>query len=411
MFFNRAVATPLRSIPSFAASRAMSTQSVYILGASRTPIGAKDGVFATLTAPELGTAAVKHVLDKAGVKADRVEEIYFGNVVQAGVGQSPARQVGIASGLPVGADATTINKVCASGLKSITLAAQNIQLGQRGVMIAGGMESMSNAPFLSPRKPPAFGHYETKDSLVVDGLFDVYNKFPMGNCAEHTAKELGITREQQDDFCELSYNRAQNSWANGLFNDEIAPVTVKTRKGDVVITEDEDYKKLLKDKFRSIRSVFIKDGTVTAANASTLNDGAAAVVLASGDVVEKEGLKPLAKILSYADAAVQPIDFPTAPTVAVPIALERAGLTKDDIDLWEFNEAFSVVPVATEKVLGISLDKINIKGGAVALGHPIGASGARIVATLIHALKPGQKGVAAICNGGGAATAMVIERV
>ncbi|GMK60050.1 hypothetical protein CspeluHIS016_0902670 [Cutaneotrichosporon spelunceum] len=391
--------------------RSMSTQSVYILGAQRTPIGAKDGSLASVSAAELGATAVTAALAKAGVKPERVEEIYMGHVVQAGTGQSPARQVGIKAGLPLSADATTINKVCASGMKSISLSAQGIQLGQRGLTVAGGMESMSQAPFLTQRHLPGFGHYEVKDSLVVDGLFDVYNKFPMGNCAEHTAAQLNITREQQDDFCESSYNRAQEAWAQGLFAEEIAPVTVKTRKGEVVVKEDEDYKKLLKDKFRGIRSVFIKDGTVTAANSSTLNDGAAAVVLASEEVVQKEGYKPIAKILGYADAAAAPIDFPTAPTLAVPKALEAAGVSKDDIALWEFNEAFSVVGVAAEKVLGLDHSIVNTRGGAVAMGHPIGCSGTRIIVTLIHALKPGQKGVAAICNGGGAATAMVIERL
>jgi acetyl-CoA C-acetyltransferase len=267
--------------------------------------------------------------------------------------------------------------------------------------------------FLTARKLPAFGHYESKDSLVVDGLYDVYNKFPMGNCAEHTAKQLGITRQEQDDHCISSYERAEDAWAKGLFKEEITPVTVKTRKGDVVVSEDEDYKKLLKTKFRDIKPVFVRDGTgsVTAANSSTLNDGAAAVVLASGEIVEQEGLKPIAKILGYADAAAAPIDFPTAPTLAVPKALKAAGVTKDDIALWEFNEAFSVVAVAAEKVLGLDRSIVNTRGGAVALGHPIGCSGTRIIVTLIHALKPGQKGVAAICNGGGAASAMVIERL
>lgn len=388
------------------------SQSVYILSASRTPIGSINGSLATLTAPELGVVAVKHAISKSGLGPERVEEIYMGNVVQAGVGQSPARQVGIAAGIPESTDATTINKVCASGMKAITLASQAIQLGQRDVMIAGGMESMSKAPFLVPRQNPAFGHLEAKDSLVSDGLFDVYNKFPMGNCAEHTAAQHNISRDEQDDHCLSSYERAENSWKNGLFDEEIAPVTVKTRKGDVVVKEDEEYKKLLKEKYRGLKPVFKKDGgTVTAANASTLNDGASAVVLVGGDVVEKEGLKPLAKILGYADAACAPIDFPTAPTLAVPKALKAAGVTQDEIALWEFNEAFSVVVCAAEKVLGLSREKINVKGGAVALGHPIGSSGSRVVVTLVHALKKGEKGVAAICNGGGAATAIVIERL
>ncbi|WVQ71171.1 hypothetical protein IAR50_000696 [Cryptococcus sp. DSM 104548] len=388
----------------------MSNQ-VFILSASRTPIGAKDGALATVSAPQLGVTAVKHAIAKAGLEPKRIEELYIGNVVQAGVGQSPARQVGIGAGIPESSDATTINKVCASGLKAIMLASQNIQLGQRGVMVAGGMESMSQAPFLLPRNNPPFGAITAQDSLVTDGLFDVYNKFPMGNCAEHTAKQLDISREAQDDFALSSYTRAEQAWAANAFEDEIAPVTVKGRKGDVVVKEDEDYKKLLKEKFRSIRPVFQKDGTVTAANASTLNDGASAVVLASGDVVEKEGLKPIAKILGYADAACAPIDFPTAPTLAVPLALKHAGLTQEDIALWEFNEAFSVVGIAASKVLGIPAEKINVKGGAVALGHPIGSSGCRIVVTLVHALKKGEKGVAAICNGGGAASAIVVERL
>ncbi|KAL7423752.1 hypothetical protein Q5752_001335 [Cryptotrichosporon argae] len=389
----------------------MSQQSVFILGASRTPIGSHNGALASVSAPQLGVVAVKHALGKAGVAPERVEEIYMGNVVQAGVGQSPARQVGIGAGLPESTDATTINKVCASGMKAITLASQAIQLGQRSIMVAGGMESMSQAPFLVPRKLPAFGGFQTQDSLVSDGLHDVYNNFAMGNCAEHTAKKHQISREAQDDHCLSSYTRAEEAWAAGLFKDEIAPVTVKGRKGDTVVDEDEDYKKLIKDKYRGLRGVFQKDGTVTAANASSLNDGASAVVLASGDIVEKEGLKPLAKILGYADAACAPIDFPTAPTLAVPLALKHAGVEQSEIALWEFNEAFSVVACAAESVLGLDRSIVNVRGGAVALGHPIGSSGSRIVVTLIHALKPGQKGVAAICNGGGAATAIVVERL
>ncbi|KAI9634547.1 Thiolase, N-terminal domain-containing protein, partial [Dioszegia hungarica] len=384
---------------------------VFILAASRTPIGSINGVLASVKAPELGIAAVKHAVERAGIKADRVEEVYLGNVVQAGVGQSPARQVVIGAGMPDSVDATTINKVCASGLKSVMLASQNIKLGVRGVMVAGGMESMSNAPFLLPRTNPAFGHVQAQDSLVTDGLFDVYNKFAMGNCAEHTASKLSISREDQDDHCLSSYTRAAESWGQGLFADEIAPVTIKGKKGDVVVKEDEEYKKFIKEKYRGLKSVFIKEGTVTPANASSLNDGASAVVLASGSVVEKEGLKPIAKILGFADAACAPIDFPTAPTLAVPAALKAAGVSQDDIALWEFNEAFSVVACAAEKVLKLDRSIVNVRGGAVALGHPIGSSGCRILVTLIHALKPGQKGVAAICNGGGAASAMVIERL
>lgn len=391
----------------------MSLQSnpVYILSASRTPIGSLGGSLSSLTAPQLGVTAVKHAIEKSGLSADKIEEVYLGNVVSAGVGQSPARQVGIAAGIPNTSDATTINKVCASGLKAIMFATQNIQLGVRDVMVAGGFESMSNAPFLVPRKNPFYGNMTAKDSIVSDGLFDVYNQVAMGVCAEHTAEKHQITREQQDDFCLDSYTRAEESWKNGLFDAEIAPVTIKGKKGDTIVKEDDDFKGLLKEKFRGIKSPFKQGGSVTAANSPGLNDGGAAVVMASKAAIEKNGSKPLARILAYADAACDPMDFPTAPTLAVPKVLEAAGLTKDDIDLWEFNEAFSVVGVAAEKILGLDHSKVNIRGGAVALGHPIGASGCRIVVTLIHALKPGQKGVAALCNGGGAASAIVIERL
>lgn len=389
-----------------------SQQQVYIVGASRTPIGSIGGSLSTLTAPQLGVVAVKHALERAGVEPKRVEEVYMGNVVQAGVGQAPARQVVIGAGMPDSTEATTVNKVCASGMKAIMQASQSIQLGQRSVMVAGGMESMSNAPFLLPRRNPVFGAVKAADSLENDGLFDVYNKFAMGNCGDNTASKLSITREQQDDHALSSYTRAEESWASGAFKDEIAPVTVKGRKGDTVVAEDEDYKKLIKDKFRGLKPAFNKEnGTVTAANASTLNDGASAVVLASGDVVEKEGLKPIARILGYADAATAPIDFPTAPTLAVPLALKQAGVSQDEIALWEFNEAFSVVACAAEKVLGLPREKVNVRGGAVALGHPIGSSGSRIVVTLVHALKIGEKGCAAICNGGGGASAIVVEKL
>ncbi|EIW72878.1 acetyl-CoA C-acetyltransferase [Tremella mesenterica] len=388
------------------------SHKVYIVSGSRTPIGSLNGSLSSLTAPQLGIVAVKDALKKAGVTPEKVGEVYMGNVVQAGVGQSPARQVGIGAGIPESTDATTINKVCASGMKAIMLAAQNIQLGVTDIMVAGGMESMSNAPFLVPRKNPAFGTLQAKDSLEVDGLWDVYNQFLMGNCAEHTASKHSVSREEQDDHCLSTYTRAEEAWAAGAYDAEIAPVTIKGKKGDTVVKEDEEYKKLIREKFRSLKGAFKKEnGTVTPANSSSLNDGASAVVLASDEAVEKEGLKPMARILGYADAACAPIDFPTAPTLAVPKALKAAGLSKDDIDLWEFNEAFSVVVCAAEKVLGLDRSKVNVRGGAVALGHPIGSSGSRIVVTLIHALKPGQKGCAAICNGGGAASAIVVERL
>lgn len=341
-----------------------------------------------------------------------VDEVYFGQVIQAGAGQSPARQVMLGAGIPESTDATTINKVCASGMKSIMLAAQSMQLGTNDCMIAGGMESMSQAPRLYPRQPVGYGHVESQDSLVVDGLFDVYNKFPMGNCAEHTAKKYEITREQQDDHAIESYKRVEKAYAEGKFDVELCPVTVKTRKGDVIVKEDEEPKKVMYDKIRGLRPAFVRDasGTVTAANSSKLNDGASAVILMTESKMNALGLKPIARILSFADAAASPIDFPTAPTLAIPKALEMAGVAQEDVSLFELNEAFSVVVRAAEKIMNVAPEKINVQGGAVALGHPIGSSGCRIVVTLAHQLQPGQIGVAGVCNGGGAASAMVIQR-
>lgn len=336
----------------------------------------------------------------------------MGNVVQAGVGQSPARQAGLRAGLPNSTDATTINKVCASGMKSIILGSQQIQLGVHDVVVAGGMESMSNAPFLINRQNPAFGHGSLIDSVQHDGLWEVTHQFAMGNCGEHTAAELNITREDQDSHAISSYKRSAAAWAAGAFDKEIAPVSIKDKKGnETLIKEDEEYKKVILDKIPTLRPVFKKDGTITAANASNLNDGASAVVLASAAKTEQYGVKPLAKIISYADAAIEPINFPTAPTVALPLALKKAGLTIDDIARFEINEAFSVVVRAAEKVLNIPSEKININGGAVSLGHAIGNSGSRIIVSLVHALQPGEYGAAAICNGGGAASALIIQRL
>jgi len=309
-------------------------------------------------------------------------------------------------------DATTVNKVCASGLKAIMIAAQSISSGYKSVVAAGGMESMSNAPFLLPRQNPLFGKFETKDSLESDGLFDVYNQFAMGNCGEVTAEKLGIPRESQDDHCIESYKRAARAWSEGTFAKEIAPVTIKTKKGDIVVKEDEEYKKVIFEKIRTLAPSFKKNGgTITAANSSNLNDGASALILMSAAKANELGVKPLAKIISYADAGVDPVDFPIAPTIALPEALKKANLRVEDIALFEINEAFSVVVRSAEKILGIDPSKVNVNGGAVALGHAIGNSGSRIIVTLVHALKAGEYGAAGICNGGGAASALVLQRL
>ncbi|GAA5927072.1 thiolase family protein [Sporobolomyces koalae] len=387
-------------------------REVFIVGASRTPVGSFQGCFAKVPAVQLGIAAVKGVLSASNVKPDQVEDLYFGQVLQGGAGQSPARQVVIGAGLPDTTEATTINKVCASGMKAVMLASQNIQTGQRDLMIAGGMESMSSAPYYLPRTPATFGHYQALDAISKDGLTDVYGDYPMGICAEETAKKHDITREDQDKYCLESYRKAAEAWKAGAFANEIAPVTIpNARTGDVVISEDEEYKKIKADKVPSLKPVFKKDGTVTAANASNLNDGASALVLASQDKVNELGLKPLAKVVSFADAACAPIDFPIAPAHAIPLALKRAGITIDQVSRFEVNEAFSAVAIANQKVLNIPTDKLNVNGGAVALGHALGSSGSRIIVTLVHLLKSGEYGVAGVCNGGGGASAIVVQRL
>ncbi|KAL8287432.1 hypothetical protein RQP46_003290 [Phenoliferia psychrophenolica] len=382
---------------------------VFIVGAARTPVGSFQGVFSKVSAVQLGVAAVKGVLSQSGLKPEHVEDVYFGNVLQAGVGQSPARQVALGAGCPDTTEATTINKVCASGMKAVMLASQNIQTGERALMVAGGMESMSGAPFYYPRVPGTFGHVTAQDAIVKDGLTDVYNDFAMGNCAEKTAKDHSITREDQDAFALESYRRSGVAWSSGAFAKEIAPVTIVDRKGETVVIEDEEYKKFMPAKFPTLKPVFQKTGTVTAANASTLNDGASAIVLASQEKVTELGLKPLARIISFADAACAPIDFPIAPAFAIPLALKKAGLTIDDITVFEVNEAFSAVALANQKILQIDSAKLNINGGAVSLGHALGSSGSRIIVTLVHLLKPNEYGVAAVCNGGGGASAIVIQ--
>ncbi|KAG5950663.1 hypothetical protein E4U53_004633 [Claviceps sorghi] len=392
-------------------------QDAYILSASRTPTAKFNGSFLTVSAPKLGAAAIRSAVEKSKVPVDKITDVYMGNVMQASVGQAPARQASIFAGLPETVEATTINKVCASGLKAVVLAAQNIQMGLAEAQIAGGMENMSRVPLYVPRASglPAFGHVKMEDGLIKDGLTDVYQQFHMGNCAENTVKNHNLTREAQDAYAVRSYERAQKAWAEGAFADEIVAVTVPGRKGDTVVDADEGYLDVKMDKIATLKPAFVRDGTgtVTAANSSTLNDGASALVLGSKALAQRYGLgsRVLAKICSYADAALAPVDFPVAPAKAVPIALERAGITKDQVAVWEFNEAFAAVILANQKILGLEGAKVNPLGGAISLGHALGSSGSRILTTLLHQLKPGEYGVAAICNGGGAATAMVVQRV
>jgi len=390
-------------------------KEVYIVGAARTPMGSFLGSLSTVSAPTLGATAIKGALLKAGVDPNIVDEVFMGNVLQAGVGQAPARQAAMMAGIPNSVPCTTVNKVCASGMKSIALAAQTIIAGDNDVVVAGGMENMSMVPhYMDARNGQKLGDLRLVDGMVKDGLTDVYNKVHMGNCAELCAKEKNITREQQDAFAVESYERAAKAWSAGKFNDEVVGVYVPQRKGDpIVISEDEEYKNIKFDKIASLRPAFDKEGTVTAANASTLNDGASALVLMSKEKAEALGVKPLARIVSYADAAQAPEWFTTAPSVALPKALAKAGLTTADIDFWELNQAFAVVGLANIQELGLDASKVDVNGGAVALGHPLGSSGSRIIVTLINVLKQngGRYGAAGICNGGGGASAMVIENM
>jgi len=376
-------------------------------------MGSFQGALSSVPAPQLGATAIAGALKAAGVAPDAVEEVYMGNVLQAGVGQAPARQAALGAGLGPNVPCTTVNKVCASGMKAIALAAQTIALGDADVVIAGGMENMSSVPhYLDGRKGVKFGNIKVQDGMLLDGLTDVYNATHMGNCAELCAREKNVTREEQDAFAVESYRRATEAWDAGKFNAEVVPVNVPQRRGDdVVVDRDEEYTNVRLDKIPSLRPAFDKDGTVTAANASTLNDGASALVLASEEAVAKHGLKPLAKILATADAAQAPEWFTTAPSLAIPKALNKAGMSTGDVDLWELNEAFSVVGIANNRELGLDPANVNVHGGAVALGHPLGSSGSRIVVTLLHALRDRglSKGAAGICNGGGGASAIVIE--
>ena len=390
-------------------------KEVYIVSAVRTAFGSFGGTLASVSATKLGAAAIKGALDKIKLDGKLVNEVIMGSVLQANLGQAPARQAAKFAGLPDHVNCTTINKVCASGMKSIMLAAQSIMLGDNDVVVAGGMENMSAVPFYSDstRWGAKYGNAQLIDGLAKDGLTDVYGDFPMGNCAELCAKEMNFSREAQDAFAIESYKKSAAAWSAGKFKDEIVEITVKTKKGDVLFSEDEEYKNVNFEKIPTLKPVFIKEGTVTAANASTMNDGAAALVLMSKEKAEELGLKPLAKIKGFADAEQAPEWFTTSPSLAMPKAAQKAGLTIKDLDYFEFNEAFSVVGLANIKLLNLDASKVNVNGGAVSLGHPLGASGARIIVTLINVLKQngGKFGGAAICNGGGGASAMVIENI
>ena len=391
-------------------------KEVFIVSAARTPMGSFLGSLSSIPAPKLGAIAIKGALDKINLDAKHVQEVYMGNVLQAGEGQAPARQAALGAGLSNETPSTTINKVCASGMKAVMMASQSIKSGDQDVIVAGGMENMSQVPhYYSARNAVKLGDVKMQDGMLVDGLTDVYNKIHMGVCAEKCAAEYQISREDQDNFAIQSYKRSAEAWASGKFKEEIVPVEIPQRKGEpIIFSEDEEYKNVNFDRIGTLPTVFQKEnGTVTAANASPLNDGASALVLMSKEKMEELGLKPLAKIVSYADAAHEPEWFTTAPSKALPIALKKAGLEVSDIDFFEFNEAFSVVGLANNKILGLDESKVNVNGGAVSLGHPLGSSGARIIVTLINVLKQnnGKYGAAAICNGGGGASAIVIENL
>lgn len=391
-------------------------KEVYIASAVRTPIGSFGGKLAGFSATQLGTIAIKGALEKSGVSADQVNEVYMGNVISANLGQAPARQAALGAGIGHNVPCTTVNKVCSSGMKSVMLGAQSIMLGINDVVVAGGMESMSNVPFYVPkaRFGYKYGHGQLVDGLMHDGLWEAYNNFPMGNCADNTAKEMNISREAQDEYAINSYKRVAAATEAGDFKDEIVPVEIPQRKGDpVIMDEDEEFRNVSFDKIPTLRPVFDKEGTVTAANASTINDGAAALVLVSKEKADELGLTVIAKIKGFGDAAQEPLWFTTAPALAVPRALAHAGIEQGDVDFWEVNEAFSAVALANQQKLGLDADKLNVFGGAVAIGHPLGTSGARIIATLVNVLnkKGGKIGCAGICNGGGGASAIVVEKV
>ncbi len=389
-------------------------KQVYIVSAVRTPMGSFGGALASISAPKLGAIAIKEAVKRAGINADQVQEVYMGNVLQANVGQAPATQAAKFAGLP-DVPTTTINKVCASGMKAVMLAAQSIQLGDNDIVVAGGMESMSNVPFYLDKARTGYklGNQVVTDGLIKDGLWDVYNDYHMGSAAELCAAECKISREDQDAFAIESYKRSQAAYEKGLFKNEIVPVEIEGRAGVTVVAEDEEYKAVKFDKIPGLKPVFKKDGTVTAANASTLNDGASALVLMSKEKADELGIKPLAIIRGFADAQQAPEWFTTAPSKAIPRAIAHAKISAADVDYYEINEAFSVVSLANNQELKLDSNKVNVNGGAVSLGHPLGSSGSRIIVTLINVLEQnnGKIGVAGICNGGGGASAIVIEKV
>jgi acetyl-CoA C-acetyltransferase len=389
-------------------------KTVYIVAAKRTPIGSFGGVFKDFSATDLGASIVKGTLEDSGIQPELIEELFFGNVVPSNLGQAPARQVAVKAGLSQSTPVTLINKVCASGMKATMIGAQNIQLGLNQIVAVGGMENMSQIPFYldKARFGYGYGNVQMIDGLAKDGLTDPYQDKAMGCFADATAKRFELTREMQDEYAVNSYKRAAEAWTSGEFAKEVLPVTLKDRKGnDIIIAEDEEYKKVFFDKIPKLKPVFTKEGTVTAANASTINDGAACLILASEEAVEKHGLKPIAKIISSADGAREPEWFTIAPILAAEKSLERANLSMNDIEYFEVNEAFSAVPMAFAKHFDISHDKMNVNGGAVSIGHPLGCSGARILVSLLNVLqsKGARKGMAAICNGGGGASAMIVE--
>ncbi|MCH2033483.1 MAG: acetyl-CoA C-acyltransferase [Tenacibaculum sp.] len=390
-------------------------KEVVIASVARTPIGSFLGTLSSTPAPKLGAVAIKGALDKINLKPELVNEVFMGNVVSAGLGQAPARQAAILAGIPDTVPCTTVNKVCSSGMKSIMLAAQSIALGDADIVVAGGMENMSMIPhYQHARSATKFGPVKMEDGMQRDGLVDAYEQVAMGVCADECAVEYNFSREDQDAFAIESYNRSAKAWSDGKFADEVVPVEIPQRRGEpIIFSEDEEYKNVKMEKIPALRPAFTKEGTVTAANASTINDGGAALVLMSAEKAEELGIQPLAKIRGYADAAHEPKWFTTAPAKALPKALAKANVAIEDVDYFELNEAFSVVGLANTKILGISGDKVNVNGGAVSLGHPLGVSGARIIIALTSILKQNDAkiGAAGICNGGGGASAMVIERV
>lgn len=390
-------------------------KEVYIVSAVRTPIGSFGGALAEVSATQLGATAIKGAVERAKLNPSEVQDVFMGSVLQANLGQAPARQAAKFAGLPDSVHCTTVNKVCASGMKSVIIGAQHIMLGDSDVVVAGGMENMSATPYYveKGRYGMKYGHGQLLDGIVKDGLTDVYNNNAMGCSADLCATEHKVTREEQDAYAIQSYKRSAEAWAAGRFKDEVVPVTVKTRKGDVQVAEDEEYKNVFFDKIPGLKPVFTKEGTVTAANASTINDGAAALVLMSKEKMEALGLKPIARIIGYADAEQSPERFTTAPAIALPKAAAKAGLKMSDIHFFEINEAFSVVALANNKLMSLDASKVNVNGGAVSLGHPLGASGARIIVTLLHVLKQNNAkyGAAGICNGGGGASAIVVENL